>query len=127
MDQIREDGERLVLHREPASIAVARRFVSGVVTDPEVREVAVLLVSELTTNAVRHAMGDSFEVRVRLDGVVRVEVTDESDVLPERIPPSEEGAGGRGLLLVNAFASDWGVESQPSGKTIWFELAHRDS
>jgi signal transduction histidine kinase len=95
MDQIREDGERLVLHREPASIAVARRFVSGVVTDPEMREVAVLLVSELTTNAVRHAMGDSFEVRVRLDGVVRVEVTDESGVLPERIPPSEEGAGGR--------------------------------
>ena len=65
--------------------------------------------------------------RVRLDGVVRVEVTDESELLPERVLPSEARTGGRGLLLVDAFASDWGVESQVRGKTVWFELAYRKS
>jgi anti-sigma regulatory factor (Ser/Thr protein kinase) len=118
-----EDEERLILPRGPASVAEARRFVSSAMGDHELKEVALLLASELSTNAVDHAAGDSFEVRVRLDGVVRVEVSDGSTTLPEPVPSSEERAGGRGLLLVEAFASDWGVQVQQGGKTVWFELA----
>jgi anti-sigma regulatory factor (Ser/Thr protein kinase) len=117
-----EDEERLLLPRGPASIAEARRFVSEAIADPEMREIAQLLTSELTTNAVRHGAGEFFEVRVRLDGTVRVEVIDESTEVPKRAEPSSRQAGGRGLLLVESFATDWGFEVRPSGKTVWFEL-----
>ena len=103
-----EDEEKLVLPRRPASVAETRRFVEGAIDDPETKEVAVLLASELSTNAVRYGAGDFFEVRVRLDGAVRVEVSDESSEMPERARPSSDSAGGRGLLLVDAFATRWG-------------------
>jgi anti-sigma regulatory factor (Ser/Thr protein kinase) len=120
-----EEEGTLVLPRRPASIAETRRFVSSAIDDPETKEVAVLLASELSTNAVRHGAGDFFLIRVRLDGAVRVEVSDESSQLPEQARPSRGSVGGRGLVLVDAFASRWGVDVQGSGKTVWFELAPR--
>lgn len=97
-------------------------FLAGAVAD-EVVEVAVLLVSELATNAFLHARSP-FTVSAALEAnAVRVEVEDESAQLPAVGHPDPEAAGGRGMFLVEALACCWGSEPTPGGKRVWFELA----
>jgi hypothetical protein len=90
---------------------------------------AALLVSELVTNAVVHARTPVDVVVVRMDagdrGPVRVEVRDLSDTTPRPAPLSLDSLSGRGLTLVAALASRWGVEPDAEGKRVWFELADR--
>ncbi len=83
-----------------------------------------LLVSELATNAVLHARSE-FTVRVRAEqGKVRVEVDDRNSRLPQLAVVPADAYSGRGLMLVQALSSAWGVESQSdTGKVIWFELS----
>jgi anti-sigma regulatory factor (Ser/Thr protein kinase) len=87
---------------------------------------ALLIVSELVTNAVRHGDGDIVvSLDVRPDRV-RIEVRDdgaELPVIPTEHPPTDRPAG-RGLLIVAATASDWGVDLArgDQGKTVWAEL-----
>ncbi len=85
------------------------------------RETGELLVSELTTNALRHATGP-FEVRVRAKPRVRVEVRDGSTRLPtvKDIDTTEES--GRGMQIVSQLARSWGIEQRADGKVVWFEL-----
>ncbi|MEO3763089.1 ATP-binding protein [Streptomyces sp. B5E4] len=82
---------------------------------------AVLVVSELVTNAVVHAgvsPGRDVATRfVRQDGGVRIEVHDASDVWPVPRVPGDDG--GFGLHLVDEFAAAWGVEEREIGKTVW--------
>lgn len=89
---------------------------------------AVLLTSELVTNAVVHA-GTPVQVTCRLaEGAVEVVV---SDGHPGRIVPEAPGreavpserTGGRGLLLPAALASAWGVAYGRASKAVWFRLA----
>ena len=87
----------------------------------DVVEQASLLVSELVTNAVMHTKSN-VEISVRRSPIVRVEVRDRSNVLPE---PSDTGPlepGGLGLTVVETLAARWGVDPLPDGKTVWFEL-----
>jgi serine/threonine-protein kinase RsbW len=97
--------------------------------DKEAVEVAELLVSELVTNAVRHATrptGRLVAVGVELAPwrLLRVEVADTSAVPPvvkEGWDP--EGESGRGLLLVRELAADWGTYPRRHvGKVVWFTL-----
>lgn len=93
---------------------------------PDLLEDALLLVSELVTNAVLHGQADVV-LRVRADPPgIRVSVHDAGNGWPElRGPDSNHHAvGGRGLRIVDAVASSWGVEpSDPlPGKVVWFEL-----
>ena len=97
--------------------------------DP-VADDAVLLVSELVTNAVVHA-GTPVDVTCQLvDGTVQVDVQDRhpSRVLPE-VPVQEnvEGSSGRGLLLAAAIASSWGVTYTTNSKNVWFRLELPDA
>ncbi|MFC9593961.1 SpoIIE family protein phosphatase [Streptomyces sp. NPDC056944] len=112
------------------SVAAARAFVRDTLQGwghPELVDDAVVLTSELVTNAVIHA-GTSAEVLcLRSDDSVRVEV---SDRYPEREIPVQSGRSlgspdrenGRGLLLCAALAHRWGVDYSPTRKHVWFHL-----
>ena len=92
-----------------------------------VRADVLLLVTELVTNAVRHAgVGPEHTVRVglrRLPQRVRVEVTDPGSGFA-RVHPRANGdeSGGWGLLLVDRIADRWGVWPTASGTCVWFEI-----
>jgi anti-sigma regulatory factor (Ser/Thr protein kinase) len=85
---------------------------------------ATLLVSEVVTNAVRHARSD-LVLRASMNwGRLRVSVEDrEGGTLPRPgSSPGEEAESGWGLLLVEALSEAWGVETTPGGKRVWFDL-----
>ncbi|HZG05528.1 MAG TPA: ATP-binding protein [Streptomyces sp.] len=81
----------------------------------------VLVVSELVSNALRHGRGAPV---LRLAGEaerVRVEVSDDSPVLPA---PRQSGPdGGWGLTVIERLAVAWGVSGRDTGKTVWCEMA----
>ena len=114
------------LPNDATSVAATRQFLVGVLRSwrmPEIVEGDVeLLASELASNVVRHADSD-FTVIVRYDGeVVRVEVGDGSRALPLLRSPDLDDVAGRGLVLVEALASAWGVTHTVEGKRVWFEV-----
>jgi signal transduction histidine kinase len=84
------------------------------------------VVTELVSNAVRHAGGSlSFGLIYEHD-TVTVEVTDPSSALPAVKPATAFDPTGRGLVIVENFACHWGVRPGPAGKVVWAELsAHR--
>ena len=83
-------------------------------------EDAVLLTSEVVTNAIVHA-GTDLVVTVGLDGPrARVAVRDDDVTAPRKREPTLES--GRGLTLVEALAGSWGTFSYGDGKAVWFEL-----
>jgi anti-sigma regulatory factor (Ser/Thr protein kinase) len=92
----------------------------------EVVEVAALLANELAANAVAHGEG-SISLTMETDSdCVRVAVTDEGTVLPVIQETSPTAESGRGLSLVDALATRWGVDPASPGKSVWFELVvHR--
>ena len=107
-----------------ASVRAARSFVGSVVSGPEeVRDRAVLLTSELATNVVRHAATD-FEVILHplTDTTARVWVTDHNTDAPTICESPVDAESGRGMMLIAALASAWGVDRRPDGKAVWFDL-----
>ena len=81
-----------------------------------------LLLSELATNAVLHGGGWFLVDLVRRESEVEVGVTDRSSITPVSPAPSTTRVTGRGLAIVNAVASDWGVEPLHPGKRVWFRV-----
>ncbi|MCK8679497.1 ATP-binding protein [Streptomyces lichenis] len=123
-------GYHETLPRSPESAATARRLVRLALTAWGLREMvedAVLVVSELAGNAVRHAEARTVRVTVErpAPGRVRISVTDGSKVPPEPRRAGARDENGRGLVLVTALAGDWGTTSLPTGKAVWAELGGR--
>jgi anti-sigma regulatory factor (Ser/Thr protein kinase) len=86
-------------------------------------ETAELLITELISNAVRHA-GSPPIMRIDVDsGTVRIAVSDASTKTPDVRHASLEDEGGRGLLLVEALSTSWGWARTAEGKQIWFTLS----
>jgi anti-sigma regulatory factor (Ser/Thr protein kinase) len=83
------------------------------------------VVSELVTNAVEHASSSCAVVVNRSGGGVRIEVRDQGAGTPNPQPPSATAESGRGLMIVSALATAWGVDSEPPTKTVWVELSAR--
>ena len=113
----------LVLAPETASVPAARHFVDRALPESCWADEVTLLVSELTSNAVRHA-GTPFTVSLACDGsLVRVEVSDDDPAFPVARQAPVDAITGRGLMIVDALASNWGVEPTSTGKIVWFEVA----
>ena len=128
------------------AVAAARAEVEAAIcawcvpVDPDV---AVLLTSELVTNAVTHAAADVTTRRNRTaarragaaeavllviaadDAGLRVEVHDGSGALPvvADCAADAEAETGRGLLLVTSLSAEWGFHRTPGGKAVYFTLA----
>ena len=107
---------------EVASVAAARRFVGDTLRNWGVDEVddAMLLTSELVTNAIVHAGTEVEVVCEALGGQVRVEVHDRHQA--RRIPVPGDQVSGRGLLFPETLAISWGVTYGQGDKQVWFTV-----
>lgn len=130
---MRRDAFRVPRH--PSSVGLARLrvcrhlAVCGHETGSEAADAALLVVSELVTNAVRHGPVLEREVEIAVtalyDGSCLVEVCDESTTVPRPRPTNRGQDGheesGRGLCLVGALSEAWGVARHRDGrgKTVW--------
>ena len=120
-----DQRQRQTFPSTPASAGQARRFVESVLEDGGLDHLtysATMLVSELVANAVLHT-GTPIEVVVCPEpDRVRVEVHDGSPQMPVRKHYSNMSGTGRGLLLVERMATEWGSDRTTGGKLVWFEL-----
>jgi serine/threonine-protein kinase RsbW len=116
---------------EPASPGRARSWaaeqISGALnhlpTMPSILDDAILVVSELVTNALR-AGCSSADLNIEVDAeALRVGVIDDSPGVPVVHLAAPDDVGGRGLFLVAALANDWGVRKTDNGKEVWAALS----
>ncbi|MEY9996688.1 anti-sigma regulatory factor (Ser/Thr protein kinase) [Streptomyces sp. V4I8] len=125
---VRPLRESWTVWRVPEAVGHARRFTRRTLrtwgVPPPDRDAVLLVVSELVTNALVHTDG-----RVRLDLTLvnqrlRVAVADSSPRTPVKPAGiSWEATGGRGILLVEAMAAEWGTVPVSGGKQVWSEIA----
>ena len=105
----------------PGAVREARVFLQTAMAgriDPEVQSELTVVLSELASNAVRHAR-TPFEVVVTTNGHVRIEVEDGSTEAP--VPKAPSGEGGWGLVLVDRVCDRWGVDISDGKKCVWCE------
>lgn len=111
----------------PSSVRAARAMATEACLRwqlPGLAEAAALVVSELVTNAVRHAQTPIELTINRARRYLHVAVRDYSRQPPRLIGPEGEAMpGGRGLLIVEAAASSWGYTLLPDGKVTWASLS----
>ncbi len=113
------------LPADPAVVSQARKLVFAQLSTwnlTEVSFVTELLVSELVTNAIRHA-DTPIQLRLILDRHLICEVSDASSTAPHLRRARTYDEGGRGLLLVAQLTRGWGTRQTSTGKTIWAEQA----
>jgi anti-sigma regulatory factor (Ser/Thr protein kinase) len=124
----------LLLPFAASSVGVARRrlvadLIAADVYDSAVCDVA-LVISELFSNALRHAgplPGAQIRVTWRIEPVsVRVSVSDGGGpTVPELGEPTQGATGGRGLRIVAKLSSRWGTSAGDDGTTVWAEVPVR--
>jgi serine/threonine-protein kinase RsbW len=88
-------------------------------------DTAVLLVSELVTNVVRHARTGGTALVLRLEATgpwLRIEVHDADPSWPEPRTPDRLDGSGFGFVLIEALADKWGIREATIGKAVWVEL-----
>ena len=117
-----------VLPGGPSGVTVAReaarrQMTALGVTSPEVVDTAELIVSELTSNAVKHAGGQPSLCLLRTGDVIRIEVCDaNARQVPVEREVDVDAESGRGLLLVSRLATAWGYRHQADQKCTWAEV-----
>ncbi|MFF2862185.1 SpoIIE family protein phosphatase [Streptomyces rubiginosohelvolus] len=122
------DAERVAhweLSAEAVSVGRARELATGQLEAWGLEELVFatqLVVSELVTNAVRHA-GGPLGLRLIRDRTLVCEVADTGHTSPHLRHSAEDDEGGRGLFIVAQLVQRWGTRYTPSGKTIWTEQA----
>jgi anti-sigma regulatory factor (Ser/Thr protein kinase) len=127
-----DDRLSLPLAAEPVSVTRGRHFVRDVLLGwglPRLVDDAQLGTSELVANAVRHARTELvLSVGIR-SGAVIISIQDGEPELRRPVPASSDALAehGRGLHIVAAISSDWGVTTAAGGKIIWFSLPLPDT
>jgi anti-sigma regulatory factor (Ser/Thr protein kinase) len=120
-------GCRIRLTAGPAAAAEARRQVQAAICTwdiPVDPDVAVLLTSELVTNAIRHEVTGIVMLAITCPcGQLRVDVHDTSRALPMLVDAPVDAETGRGLMLVTTLSAEWGFYRTPAGKAVYFTLA----
>ena len=119
-------GCQVRLPAEPATAAEARDHVRAVLAAWDVpvdADIAVLLASDLVTNAIRHqADGTITLVIASSPGQLRVDVYGTARHLPPRGPLPAAVETGPGLALVTTLADQWGWYPTPMGRAVYFTL-----
>jgi serine/threonine-protein kinase RsbW len=117
---------QLTLPMASQAPGLARRATREVLTSWQVAhlsEPALLIVSELVTNSVKHSKGSLLLLQMQDTGTgIRIEVHDADPRWPQPCTPTAASESGFGLVLVNALADTWGVCDNPMGKAVWVEL-----
>ncbi|RKS68497.1 PAS domain S-box-containing protein [Motilibacter peucedani] len=122
--------EGTALPHDPTAASVARRFLRRTLDGlgDEHLQVALLLVSEVASNAVAHGAGEvRLHARLLPDGAARVEVSDTASEAPVLRSQGVDDEGfpaerGRGVYLLEHLSRAWGTEPAGRGKTVWFEV-----
>jgi two-component sensor histidine kinase len=120
-------SHQMILVAEPISAFVARDFVGMHLVAHDLAHLVAdicLVVSELATNAVKHAH-PPFTLTVSwTDGAVLVALQDASTSFPVIAAPDIADTGGRGLLIVESLSREWGTTADDHGlKTVWATFA----
>jgi anti-sigma regulatory factor (Ser/Thr protein kinase) len=119
---------------EPASVPEARRLAANIagayLDEPQVRAFE-LVVSEVISNAVRHAGVPDEPIRLAVtpkEGYICVQVTDSGPGLVPRPGALEsDDDGGFGLFIVEQLTRRWGVTREGKRTRVWFELDYADA
>lgn len=116
----------LMLDMVPTAATRARSFLRErrcLVHDRRALDDALLLATEIVTNAVLHGAAP-LSITVECDEkYLEIRVRDGSAARPQQRRPTSEDENGRGLLLLSSVADEWGVDPLSSGgKDVWFRL-----
>jgi anti-sigma regulatory factor (Ser/Thr protein kinase) len=121
------NGRRVRLTTGPAAAAEARSHVRAAIITWDVpvdADVAVLLTSELVTNAITHEPSPTVTLGISCSwGQLRVEVHASSRLMPVLVDAPADAETGRGLMLVGSLSAGWGSYPTPAGKAVYFTLA----
>lgn len=116
----------VALPARPEAAGAARRLLVKEGLDPDLDHTVCLLVSEVVTNAIRHAGmddGQRIVLAARLaDDWARIEVRDQG---PGFDPAVRHDASGFGLRMLDMLASRWGVDREEKATRVWFEVDRR--
>jgi anti-sigma regulatory factor (Ser/Thr protein kinase) len=117
---------RIALAAGPAAASEARSQVRAAIGDWDVPvdpEVAVLLTSELVTNAIQHQAGATITLAIScVCDQLRVAVHDTSRRVPVQVDAPADAEAGRGLMLVASLSANWGFNRTGAGKVVFFTL-----
>jgi hypothetical protein len=122
---------RVRLTREPVAAAEARSQVRAAISAwkvPVDPDIAVLLTSDLVTNAIMHGDDKAVTLAIRCSrGHLRIDLYDTSRSLPMTVDEPAVTEPGHGLVLVASLSTEWGSFRTPAGKVVYFTLAfHSD-
>jgi anti-sigma regulatory factor (Ser/Thr protein kinase) len=112
----------------PASVGMARSFLRETLGDADDLDTALLLTSELVTNAILHAR-TPVQLGVVVEGITALVCVADRMTGGAVVKPrshSHHRPGGRGLALVADLSDAWGTESYSDGKTVWFTVPVSD-
>jgi hypothetical protein len=118
---------RVRLTREPASVAVARNQVRAAIGDWAVSvdtDIAIVLTSDLVTDAIVHGQGATITLAIRCSrSQLRIDVYDTSRALPVTVTEPDGRHSGHLLVLVAALSAEWGSFHTPVGHAAYFALS----
>lgn len=114
------------LPMDATAASCARTFASETLERwecPQLNDEVRLVVSEVVTNAIIHARTDMTLTLLNMGDNLQIRVSDGDSRPPKLRSANTSDTGGRGIFLVEAICSAWGVDDQPPGKVVWLDIS----